>query len=209
MKLHSLSLVLAIILFISCSTKKEANISGSDPHTPTTTDSNIKSSSVLDDPDLESGIILEAEEAGYPVVSLTINFPKRNWQEHFNLNVEEFKGLNYQHVLNSIGKTVAIAFKSESTAAVIDLLSDGKSILLNPAPNTTKQLKRITGVLSGADNITPGDLPDTLHITSNENEEIRFQYFITPEIVRYNGKRLTALYAQRVYNKVLKFNMTE
>ena len=209
MKLHSLSLVLAIILFISCSTKKEANISGSDPHTPTTADSNIKSSSVLDDPDLESGIILEVEEAGYPVVSLTINFPKRNWQEHFNLNVEEFKGLNYQHVLNSIGKTVAIAFKSESTAAVIDLLSDGKSILLNPAPNTTKQLKRITGVLSGADNITPGDLPDTLHITSNENEEIRFQYFITPEIVRYNGKRLTALYAQRVYNKVLKFNMTE
>lgn len=212
MKIQFLFILLVSTLFIDCSNQKSNIPASTVQDIPAIDTSRVIKESVtksVDDPALETGIILYAEDAGYPVISLTVNFPKRNWQEHFNLNVEEIKGLNFQKILASINKPIAITYKTEKKTALVDLQSGNNSILANPAPVTTKQLKKITGILSGAVQSTSGDLPDTLSITSAESGTVRFQYFITPEVVRYNGKQLTALYAERINNKVLSFNLVE
>ena len=202
--------LLFLTLYINCTGKKENSFSPVPvSSSQSSQDNKLKSDTeiISSDSQLESGIIKEAEDAGYPLVSLTIKFPQRNWEESFKLNVEEIKGVSQQQILNGIGKPVGIAYTKEMNAALMDLQSEGKSIFSIPTSANERQLKKISGILSGAENSTAGDLPGLITITSGDKEKVSFQYFITPEIVRYNGKKLTALYAERIDNKVLKFKM--
>lgn len=207
MKYKLVLFLLVLSLFLYCTAKKNNNIPV--PISTNTQGLSIQADSVADhsnDFQLETGIIKEAEDAGYPLLSVTIKFPQRNWEESFNLNVEEIK-VSQKQILNGIGKPVAIAFEKEMNAALMDLQSEGKSIFAITTSANERQLKKITGTLSGAENHTAGDRPGTITIVSTNKEKVSFQYFITPEIVRYNGKTLTALYADRIYNRVLKFKM--
>ena len=205
-----LIILLALTLFINCTSKKDnTTIPVNSTAIHSSPEIKLKADSTIFDSDdeLESGIIKEAEEIGYSIVSITIKFPQRNWEESFNLNVEELKGVSQKEILNGIGKPVAIAYKKEMHAALMDLQSEGKSIFTITTSANERQLKKITGILSGVKNSNSSDLPGTITITSGGNEKISFSYFITPEIVRYNGKKLTALYADRANLKVLKFKM--
>lgn len=206
-------LVSTLILFLSCSSKQaESTTSVS----ATTQDSSLVSSdsakeittnikSVLpyaNDPINEKGLLKEVEDAGYPIAVLRIEFPERGFEEYFTVNFEETKSTNINKLRSWVGKYVSFDYESDLENALIDIQVKGKSILGEYAPELTPEMMKITGVLKGADEETPGDLPGRVSITTKEKEVYEFDYFVTPEMVALNGKTVTAYYEERTANTI-------
>lgn len=60
----------------------------------------------------------------------------------------------------------------------------------------------VTGILSNAAEVTSGDLPGEIYITTEEEITVKIPYFITPEIVAANGKVVRATYEQFTRNRI-------
>jgi hypothetical protein len=151
----------------------------------------------------EKGLLKSIEDGGYPFVSMTIEFPEKKLEESFTLNLEETKGIDQAGLYKSKGKYLDFSYTSQIMNALLDLKYKNKTILDGEAGPQKAVLKQVTGVLSGADQETLGDLPGTLSITTKENQKLDFDFFITSGIVKYNGKIITAFYEERTNNKIV------
>ncbi|MDX2280705.1 MAG: hypothetical protein NW218_14035 [Saprospiraceae bacterium] len=151
----------------------------------------------------EFGLLKSAEDSGYPLMTLQIEFPERNFSEYFTLNLEEVKSVKAQTLSNAIGKYVAFEYESEIRNALFDLYLGGT--LLNEGdrpPVDPDAMHSVTGILSNAAEVTNGDLPGEIYITTEEEITVKIPYFITPEIVAANGKVVRATYEQFTSNKI-------
>ena len=84
-----------------------------------------------------------------------------------------------------------------------DLQYKGESVFGEYAPEKTDpSWKKITGILSGAAEVTAGDLPDTVTVTDTNGNAMEFGLFIDAETVKANGKEVTAFYEVRGVNTI-------
>ncbi len=160
-----------------------------------------------DDAINERGLLKSVEDSGYPMATLTIEFPERNFTEHFIINLEAVKGVTMNNLNKWVGKYVTFSYTSDFANTLMDLRVNGKSIFNDNPIEITAETKKITGILKGAKAETSGDLPDKISIVSKDNN-LTFDFFITQEVVSVNGKRVTGLYEERVENTIKSIKLS-
>ncbi|MCP9755421.1 hypothetical protein EGI26_09675 [Lacihabitans sp. CCS-44] len=151
----------------------------------------------------ETGILKKFEDGGYPFATLTIEFPERKMEETFSLNLEEVKNIDQEVLSQSTGKYLDFSYASNFENALMDIQNNGKSIFKTDIIPVTKEMKNISGVLSGAKEVTGGDLPNKVSV-SNANQTLDFEYYVTDEMVKYNGKTITVFYEERSTNNLVE-----
>ncbi|MFN0200809.1 MAG: hypothetical protein ACKVTZ_04785 [Bacteroidia bacterium] len=157
----------------------------------------------------EFGLVKKIEDAGYPFFIVTIEFPERKFSEVFTLNIENMHNLDAGQLSNLAGKYVRFDYTSEIENALVELRFNGKSVLPSTGRPPVSGTKAITGILSNAEEETTGDLPGEIYITTEEEYQITFPYYITPEIVVVNGKKVTAYYSERTQNTIIAIQQTK
>ncbi|MEY4047455.1 MAG: hypothetical protein RL284_1006, partial [Bacteroidota bacterium] len=150
----------------------------------------------------EFGLLKSADDSGYPFYTVEIEFPERKFSEVFTLNLEEIPDVDPGILAGWVGKYVSFEYTSEMINALLDVRQNGKSLLGVKPSELPKGLKKISGTLSGATNVTEGDLPSLLRIHDPEDQSLEFEFFITPELVEAEGTLVVGFYDQRTNNRI-------
>jgi len=151
----------------------------------------------------EFGLLKSAEDSGYPFYTVEIEFPERKFSEIFTLNLEDIPDVDPGILAGWVGQYVSFEYTSEVINALLDMRQNGKSLLGVKPSELPKGLKKIAGTLSGASNVTEGDLPSTIRIHDPEDQSLEFEFFITPELVEAEGTLVVGFYDQRTENKIV------
>jgi len=152
----------------------------------------------------EFGRIQSVEDGVYPMYNLVIEFPERQFSETFLLNAEEIRDLDQEKLSNSIGKYISFEYTSEFENALLELKQNGRSLLEFDDPfEPIPEIKTIEGILKNAGEPTRGDLPDQMIISAADGTSEKFDYYITPEIAKANGKKVLAYYEIRTANRIV------
>jgi hypothetical protein len=154
----------------------------------------------------ETGILKKFEDGGYPFATLTIEFPERKFKETFSLNLEEVKNIDQELLSKSTGKYLDFSYVSKFENALMDIQNNGKTIFKTDAIPVTKEMKSVSGVLNGANEITGGDLPNKVSV-SNAEQTVEFEYYVTEEMAKYNGKTITVFYEERTSNDLVELKI--
>ncbi|MER0438674.1 hypothetical protein [Emticicia sp. W12TSBA100-4] len=157
----------------------------------------------------EFGILKEVEDSGYPLATLHIEFPERKFSEYFTINLEEVKNVNMGILKKWKGKYVAFTYNSDLTNALVDLQINGKSAINTEPMEFSDNVQMVVGVLRGATKVTESDLPSTISITTTDNQKLLFDYYITPEMVKINGRKVMAYYEEVVSNTITKIRVSK
>ncbi len=150
----------------------------------------------------EFGIIETIEDGGYPFFVVTVNFVERNIKHDFNLNIEAID-MDMEELATLTDQWATIYYTANIENFLYDLQYKGESVFGEYAPEKTDpSWKKITGILSGAAEVTAGDLPDTVTVTDTNGNAMEFGLFIDAETVKANGKEVTAFYEVRGVNTI-------
>ena len=209
----SITLIALVLIITSCSSSKKTEESAANSDSlavadTTTYPENLEASSFPNGELVhETGLLKNIEDSGYPFFTLTFEFPERNFEETFSLNLEEVKEINQATLTKAKGKYLDFGYVSNIENALLDIKDKNKTILEGEAIELPKDLKKITGVLSGAAEETQGDLPGNISVTTPSGEKVDFEFFITPNTVKYNNKTVTAFYEERTSNKIVEMKI--
>jgi len=157
----------------------------------------------------ELGLLKNVEDAGYPMAVLTIEFPERKFEESFLLNLEAVEGTDNAMLSGLVGKYVSFEYTSKLENALMELQMNNKSLLGGEKFTPEEDTKEITGILGGVASATGGDLPDEITITTDEDNTLTFKFFITPEMVAANGKKVTGFYTERTENNIVSIKASK
>jgi len=157
----------------------------------------------------EFGLLKSAEDSGYPFYTVEIEFPERKFSEIFTLNLEEIPDVDPGILAGWVGQYVSFEYTSEVINALLDVRQNGKSLLGVKPSELPKGLQKISGTLSGATNVTEGDLPSLLRIHDPEDQSLEFEFFITPELVEAEGTLVEGFYDQRTENKIISMKLAK
>lgn len=166
-------------------------------------------SPMIDDGINEFGLLKEVEDSGYPLATLHIEFPERKFSEYFTINLEEVKNINMGILQKWKGKYVAFTYNSDLTNALVDLQINGKSAINTEPVEFSDNVQIVVGVLRGATKVTESDLPSTISITTTDNQKLLFDYYITPEMVKINGRKVMAYYEEVVSSTITKIKVSK
>lgn len=199
--LRSIIALAVIFSLVSCKPRSnENNTSNVSPEGVSATET----ANTPSEPIKELGLLKSAEDAGYPMMALTIAFPERQFEEAFLLDLERTAKVDAETVSGWVGKYVSFEYRSELSNALLDLKRDGASLLGEYGLSTIKpEIKNIKGIMSNAEHETLGDLPDELYVTTEEEIRYIFPFFITQEIVQANGSQVHAYYEVITVNTIL------
>lgn len=154
-----------------------------------------------DDEIREFGKILSIEDGGYPMHSVKVSFPKRDLEHIFSLNAET-ADLGGVDLFSLQGKFATIYYLSDVENQLLEMGYQGNSLFDGKAFKSDPQWKNFTGKLEGARAETDGDLPDPIFLTSKAGKTMRFEFFITPEMVEANRRTVTAYFRTRDVDKI-------
>lgn len=193
MKLNALLLNLGVVLLTACNGQEKQTQQPSSPQ---------QEELMAEEALKEFGLLKSAEDSGYPFYTVEIEFPERKFSEIFTINLAELPDVDPGLLTGWVGKYVSFEYTSEIVNALLDIRQNGKSLLgVNPS-ELPKGLKKISGTLSGAANVTEGDLPSVLRIHDPEDQSIEFEFFITPELVEADDTLVVGYYDQRTNNRI-------
>jgi hypothetical protein len=157
----------------------------------------------------EFGLLKSAEDSGYPFYTVDIEFPERKFSEVFTLNLEEIPDVDPGILAGWVGQYISFEYTSKIINALLDVRQNGKSLLGVKPSELPKKLNKISGTLSGAMNVTEGDLPSLLRIHDPEDQSLEFEFFITPELVEAEGTMVVGFYDQRTENKIVSIKLAK
>jgi hypothetical protein len=146
-------------------------------------------------------MITAVHDAGYPMFSVTATVAGQAAPLELLLNAED-ADLGGQAAESFNGKSVMLAYKSEPETGLTDIRQGDRSLFGVDAPKQDPSWTFVTGVLSGAEEITSSDLPGEIVVTSADGAKVSFEYFVGPELKAANGKTVTAYYVTDVVNRV-------
>jgi hypothetical protein len=145
--------------------------------------------------------ITAIHDAGYPMFAVTATIAGQTAPLELLLNAEEAE-LGGQPAESFNGKPVTLGYTSAPEKNLRDVRQGDRSLLGAEAPTLDPAWTFVTGVLSGADDITTSDLPGEIAITDASGAKISFAYFVDPALKAANGKTVTAYYTSDVINRV-------
>lgn len=162
----------------------------------------------IDESISDIGILNSIDDSGYPFFYLTIEFPKIDYTTTFDFNAEEGI-MDLETLHGQIEKYISFSYTTEDETRVMDIRVDGKTLYGEYTPESLEGLESFTGVLSGADEPTPGDLPSTISVTSSNGASMNFEEFIEEGVVAANGQEVTAYYYIMSKNKIVSISPPE
>lgn len=149
----------------------------------------------------EMGLLKQVEDSGYPFATLTIEFPERDFQESFTINLEEVQGVDLGSLNKWIGRYVRFTYTSSIVNALLDIRQDGKSLLGVSPEELPDGLKKISGTLD-CPNEPSGDTPGILTISDAHAESLTFDFFIIQEVIEAKGQLVEGYYDTRTENVI-------
>ena len=150
----------------------------------------------------ETGRVKSVEDSGYPFVNLTIEFPERKFEETFVLNLESVEGVDPAVVNSWKGKYVAFNYFSTISNMLFDLHLEGASLMGMTETELPEGVQKFSGVLSGAGEVTGGDLPSLIKINDPHGELMEFECFVTEEMTQAEGQLVEAFFEARTQNDI-------
>ncbi len=171
--------------------------------------STLKAPLPVDKDGSTQGLLKTVEDAGYPMATLTIQLPNQKEAEYFDINLEEVEHVTMPILNSFIGKNVNLSFKTETVNTLLDIYADGKSIFGEEFAPEGDYIKTIEGKLDGAKEVTPGDLPGKVSITDEKSQKLDFEFFITPEMVAVDQKRVKGYYDFLTRNTITTISKSE
>lgn len=216
MKRTLLSLVLIFfVLAVGCGQGKEQTKTSepsepatekSEPSEPATEKSDEREPT--DNEIREYGLLTSIEDAPYPMFSIDVEFPEREMTASFLFNVEE-SPLDMEKLMSLRGKYATIYYTSEEEPDIYDIHRECESLLGEDAFDITDADDEITGIISGAESETTGDLPGKITVTSSDGSSMTFECFITEAMAAANGDEVTVFYATRAMNRITYIKASE
>lgn len=149
----------------------------------------------------EYGVISEIEDSAYPVFNITVEFPERQMQATFYLNIESIS-LDMESLYKLRGKYATIYYTSDEENDLYDMKLDGNSLFGEYAPEEDYSTNNIVGILSGAEAITMSDLPGKIYVTDKNGRQFLFEWYVDEMMVKANGKTVTAYFSTKYTNKI-------
>lgn len=140
-------------------------------------------------------------DAGYPMFAVTATVAAQTTPIELLLNAEA-ADLGGHELASYSGKPVTLGYTSLPETSLADIHRAGRSLFGADAPRLDPSWKIVTGVLSGAEDVTAGDLPSQITIANADGTKIAFEYFVGPELKAANGKEVTGYYTTDVVNRV-------
>lgn len=141
----------------------------------------------------EYGMIAAIEDGAYPMFLVTVEFPERQTEVTFDLNIEAIS-MDVSELMSLSGKYVSLYYTSELEPFLYDMHYQGKTLLGEYAPEYDASMKQITGILDGAATETYSDLPGKISVTDDEGKRLVFEYYVDGLMVPANGQLVTAFY---------------
>ncbi len=195
MQTQAIIISLAMTLFLSCKYNSEQ---AALPSNSTDTLAQAKEAGASGNNVVAAeGTLLEAEDSGYPFAYLVIEYGYKKTKEYFDIQLEEVKTVNMDDLVQMKGKKVSFTYTTELSDALLDIEAGGKSLIAEKPFDKKAETKTIEGILSGADEVTPGDLPGSVTITPSGGKAATFDFFVTEEMVKANGKKVKGYYETR------------
>ncbi len=207
MKLYSLPVPLFVLLVTNCflnttSPIRLATIAANQ----TDMQRLIAPDSIPDSEFAGTGLLKAVEDDGYPFVTLTIAVPAKKTTDQFTLNLEKITTLKLATLMGLMGKPISFHYTTEQVNDLLDI-EVGGAFLLDGDPDVLKKTSsKVTGQL-GADEITTGDVPGVLTITTPDGDVTEFPFFITSELLEVNGTTVTAFYEERTINTITEITV--
>jgi hypothetical protein len=191
MRLLSL-IFIGSLLFVHCTTST-ADTESSTPTAFAPTDTVLVE---------DFGMITAIEDSGYPYYYVEIEFPERQFKETFLLDISELESIDPQILMSWLGKYVSFTYTSTLVNDLLDIQVNDVSILGNEGMAFPEGVMMISGTLSGAYEVTPGDRPVKISITDPEEASYTFDFFVTPEMVEVEGTLVKGYFTQRTLNQI-------
>ena len=157
---------------------------------------------VPDDAIRDYALIEKYQDGAYPMFIVTMDFVEKNFKQDFDLNIEAVS-IDAETLNNLVGKYVTFYYTSEWVEDINDLYFKGKSLSGKYAPELDKEWTVLKGTLSGAASLS-GDLPSLITITNSAGESMNFEWYVDDEVMKANGKEVTAYYSGRAINTIIE-----
>ena len=200
MKIQSFVLFGCLCLCFSC--KPAEKPADTTSVADTTTQQQTNASSVPAGALTFEGTLKTAEDAGYPMVALTLVSATNKDSLGVMLNLEGSQKVAPATVNGWLGKTVKVVYTETPETALLELEANGKKVM-DPKFKPGKETKQFKGVLQKANAATAGDLPDEVTMEGEDKSTKTFKVFITKEMIPLNGKTVTAWYEDRIDRQVV------
>lgn len=147
------------------------------------------------------GEVTAVEDGGYPMYVVTIVFQPGQPGLDLTANAEDL-GLGGGGLEALKGKRVAVGYTREDEPDLRDIQLKGVSVLGDEAPASVSGLLKISGRLSGAGEVSDGDLPDTVTVTPAAGKPMTFEAFVSEGMTKADGQQVTVLYDTRPVNRI-------
>jgi hypothetical protein len=192
MKISFALAVCCLILSASCTGQGKPGNKNAGPDIPEPTGEQIR----------ELGMLKQVEDSGYPFFTLLIEFPERQFEESFLLDLSEVTTLDPGTLNKAVGSYVRFNYTSNIINALMDMRQEGRSLMgINPE-DLPEGLERATGILTGATSPTEGDLPSRISVNDPHEFSLEFETFVTPEMVEAEGNIVEVFFDKRTENKI-------
>ena len=125
-------------------------------------------------PTVTAATIISITDAGYPMFVVNASVAGQSAPIELLLNAEA-ADLNGATPDAFAGKAVTLAYTNQPETSLTDIRMDGQSLLGGEAPALDPAWRTITGVLSGADDVTASDpaRPDRNHGRRRDQSRVR------------------------------------
>ena len=148
----------------------------------------------------EYGKVIKFEDGAYPMYIMYVDFPERNFDMEFNLNIEAVN-IDGETLNNLPGKYMTFYYTSELVDDLNDIHFEGKSLYGKYAPEMDDSWNKFTGILSGAKSLS-GDLPNLVTITNTDGEIMNFELYVDDTVQKAEGKEVTVFHSIRGLNNI-------
>lgn len=192
MKIQLAIAIFCLALSVSCTGQGKQGNKNSTPDIPEPTGEEIR----------EMGLLKQVEDSGYPFFNVLIEFPERQFEEYFLLDLSQVTNLDPGTLNKAVGRYVSFNYTSNIINALMDMRKDGNSLLgLNPE-DLPDGLERATGILTGAGSPTESDLPTRISVNDPHEFSLEFDAFVTPEMAEAEGNIVEVFFEKRTENKI-------
>jgi hypothetical protein len=149
-----------------------------------------------------TGLVTAVEDNGYPIYTITVHFEGAEAETALTANAADVDlGASAQKLK---GKKVFVRYLDRAEPDLMEMLGDEQSLLAEEEPRDIDPAwKEVTGTLQGAAEVSHGDLPDRIAVVPSDGPKVEFNYFITEDMARANGKTVTAYYGMRNWNRII------
>lgn len=153
----------------------------------------------------EIGILSRVEDGPYPIYSITLEFPKREMQASFTMNVEAIS-VDTNALYEHLNETISVNYTSDMTLNIIEIEMESGFLKGTENRDELRDYKSASGIMQDA-SVTMGDLPGTFYLEDAEDNRTYFEDYITAEMVTGNGRQVTVYYYENYINNITAIDL--